>query len=270
MRNIFGWVFVLAALTLAPNTGAVPSQGAPRNVVPRNTVQPEVVEPVTPSFDHSVFNALLRANVRNGLVDYAAFRDNADFARYLAALKVAKLDGFEEADRIAFWLNVYNAYTIQLVASRGETESIRNIDKALGLFRLKGPWSSPFVEAAGRTLTLDDVEHRILRQDFSEPRVHFAMCFGARGGPPLRNEAYTGPLLEEQLESQAHAFLHDSTKNRVDTARRIVHVSPVIARHRSDLAKRRRPWADSWRTIIRTDLNAGFSCPPSGHPCRWL
>ncbi|MEO7999582.1 MAG: DUF547 domain-containing protein, partial [Gemmatimonadaceae bacterium] len=131
----------------------------------------------------------------------------------------------------------YNAYTIQLVASRGETESIRNINKSLGIFRLKGPWSEEFVQAAGRTLTLDDVEHRILRHDFTEPRVHFAMSFGAMSGPRLRSEAYSGPMLDEQLEDQARTFIHESAKNRVDTARYTVYLSPVIARYRADFGE---------------------------------
>lgn len=232
MRQYFGAVMMVALVAGAPVLGA---QGAPARKAP--TTDAEVVQPVPPSFDHSAFDNLLRAHVKKGLVDYAAFRGNAEFARYLASLKTAKLDALEESERIAFWLNVYNAYTIQLVANSGETESIRNIDKALGLFKLKGPWSRPFVEAAGRTMTLDDVEHRVLRHDFSEPRVHFALSFATLGGPPQRSEAYTGQKLDEQLEDQAHTFLGDSTKNRVDTSRYTVYLSPVITRHRGDFGE---------------------------------
>ena len=213
---------------------ALPAARAQTPVPNRPTPAAEVAEQVPASFDHSVFDGLLHAHVTDGLVDYAAFRNSADFARYLASLKNAKLDGLEEAERIAFWLNVYNAYTIQLVASRGETESIRNINKSLGFFELKGPWTDNFVQAAGQTLTLDDVEHRILRHDFSEPRVHFAMSFGAKGGPKLRSEAYTGAKLDEQLEDQARVFLHDTAKNRLDMAQNVLYISPVIARYRDD------------------------------------
>ncbi|MEP6832254.1 MAG: DUF547 domain-containing protein [Gemmatimonas sp.] len=197
----------------------------------------DVAEPVAPSFDHSVFDGLLRAHVKDGMVDYSAFRNNADFARYLASLKVANLNGFEEPEQIAFWLNAYNAYTIQLVASRGETESIRNINKSFGVFRLKGPWTEDFVQAAGKTLTLDDVEHRILRHDFSEPRIHFAMSFAAKGGPKLRSEAYTGQKLDDQLEEQTRSFLNETTKNRLDTNIRTAYVSPVIGRNREDFGQ---------------------------------
>ena len=219
---------------MAASTASLPWAVAQTVMPNRAAVPTEIAEPVPPSFDHSVLDGLLRAHVKNGLVDYAVFKNNADFARYLASLKSANLKGLEEAERIAFWLNAYNAYTIQLVASRGETESIRNINKSFGLFRLKGPWTEDFVHAAGQTLTLDDVEHRILRKDFSEPRIHFAINLGAKGGPKMRSEAYTGAKLDDQLEEQTQVFLHETTKNRLDTSQNIVYVSPVIARYRED------------------------------------
>lgn len=195
---------------------------------------PQVQAPVAPRFDHSAFDELLHTYVKNGRVDYAAFRGNAKFAGYLSSLRAANLTGMEEPERIAFWLNTYNAYTIQLVASRGEVQSIRNINKTWGLLRLKGPWTEPFVQAAGQRLTLDDVGHRILRHEFAEPRVHFAMSLAALGGPKLRSEAYTGQQLDEQLEAQGWEFLHDTLKNRVDTLSQVLYVSPVLARYRGD------------------------------------
>lgn len=232
MRRLL--VVLAVSVVTSLNVAGLSAQTAPPN---RVTNPAEVLEPVAPAFNHSAFDALLRAHVKDGLVDYAAFRNNSSFAGYLASLKSAKLTGFEEAERIAFWLNVYNAYTIQLVASRGETESVRNINKSFGLFRLKGPWTEAFVQAAGQTLTLDDVEHRVLRHDFSEPRIHFAMALAAKGGPKLRSEAYTGADLEEQLEDQTSSFLHESSKNRIDTAQYAVYVSPVIARYRADFGE---------------------------------
>ncbi|MEO7999343.1 MAG: DUF547 domain-containing protein, partial [Gemmatimonadaceae bacterium] len=112
---------VLVSALAAPTTSARPAFAQSKPPATRTAAPTDVVEPVAPSFDHSLFDALLHAHVKNGLVDYAAFKGNADFARYLASLKSADLKGYEEAERIAFWLNVYNAYTIQLVASRGET-----------------------------------------------------------------------------------------------------------------------------------------------------
>ena len=222
--------------TALPAT-ALPATALPATVLPAATLpgtEPQVRAPVASRFDHSVFDELLHVYVKDGRVDYPSFRGNAKFAGYLSSLRTANLSGLEEPERIAFWLNTYNAYTIQLVASRGELQSIRNINKTWGVLRLKGPWTEPLVQAAGQTLTLDDVEHRILRHEFAEPRVHFAMTLAALGGPRLRSEAYTGEQLDQQLESQGWEFLHDTLQNRVDTLAQVLYVSPVLSRYSAD------------------------------------
>jgi hypothetical protein len=189
----------------------------------------------TPPSQHAAFDALLRQNVDRGLVDYDAFARSEEFGRYLGGLATARLDGLSEADRLAFWINAYNAYTIQLINSHEERESVKNINKTLGFLRLKGPWSEKIVRAAGRTLTLDDVEHEIIRKQFDEPRIHFTLVCAALGCPPLRSEAYTGTRLEEQLEDQARTFLRDSpAKNSVDVAEGTVWVSPILIWYKGD------------------------------------
>ena len=80
--------------------------------------------------------------------------------------------------------------------SHGERESIRNINKTLGLFSGKGPLKERLAEVAGETLTLDEIEHEIIRKHFSEPRIHFALVCAAMGCPPLRTEAYVGEDLD--------------------------------------------------------------------------
>ncbi|MCE2901487.1 MAG: DUF547 domain-containing protein [Gemmatimonas sp.] len=162
--------------------------------------------------DHSAYDALLRQHVVNGLVDYDAFARAPSFARYLSTLATADLAPLDDAERLAFWINVFNAYTIQLIVTHGERESIRNINRSLGVLRLKGPWNEPLVKAAGRTLTLDQVFHRILRRDFHEPRIHFAAVPAALGAPPLRHEAYTGARLDAQLEDQTRRVLSDTAR----------------------------------------------------------
>ena len=188
-----------------------------------------------PAFDHSAFDTLLREHVEDGLVDYDAFARSPELPRYLDQLATADLDGLSEPERLAFWINVYNAYTIQQINVHEERDSIRNINKTLGLLALKGPWSEKMVRVAGRTLSLDDVEHEIVRKEFDEPRIHFALVCAARGCPPLRSEAYTGAQLEEQLEEQTRAFLlHSPEKNRVDVAERVLWVSPILVWYKDD------------------------------------
>jgi hypothetical protein len=188
-----------------------------------------------PAFDHSAFDRLLRRHVTDGLVDYDAFGGSPEFRVYLEALAAAHLEDLPETERLAFWINVYNAWTIEQINAHEERESIRNINKTLGLLPLKGPWSEKMVRAAGRTLSLDDVEHEIIRVRFDEARIHFALVCAALGCPPLRSEAYTGERLEEQLEEQARTFLRRSPgKNRVDVTDGTVWVSPILTWYKDD------------------------------------
>lgn len=161
---------------------------------------------------HAPFDRLLKAHVRDGLVDYDAFARAPEFGRYLASLDTVHVSALGEDERLAYWINTYNAYTIQLILRHHERASIRNIDRTLGFLQLKGPWNEPIVRAGGQVYTLDQVLHRVLRREYHEPRVHFAIVPAARSAPPLRSEAYVGARLAEQLEDQTRRFLGDTTK----------------------------------------------------------
>ncbi len=190
----------------------------------------------TPAFDHSTFDSLLRTHVtEGGLVDYDAFAGSAEFQVYLRALAETRPDDLPRAERLALWINAYNAYTIQLINQHQERESIRNINKTLGFISGKGPWKERMAEVGGRRWTLDEIEHEIIREEFREPRIHFAVVCAAMGCPLLRNEAYTGRELDRQLDEQTRAFLLESTaKNRVDPASGTVFLSPIFDWYRED------------------------------------
>ena len=214
-----------------------------------------------PSFDHGAWDALLRAHVQDGLVDYDAFAKAPTFRAYLAQLGRANLTGFSERERLAFWLNTYNAYTVALIVNHGERESIRNIDKTLGFLQLKGPWNERLVVAAGKQYTLDDVAHRILRNEFHEPRVHFAMVPAAYGGPPLRSEAYTGARLEDQLEDQGRRFLRDTLRNPLNSLGTI-RANPILMAYQQDFAPTRRELAvylaPYFEGSVKARLDSGY------------
>jgi len=161
---------------------------------------------------HVPYDRLLRTHVRDGLVDYDAFARAPEFPRYLASLDTVHVQDMNEDERLAYWINVYNAYTIQLILTHHERRSIRNINRTLGFLTLKGPWSEPIVRAAGQVYSLDQVFHRILRREFHEPRVHFALVPASKSAPPLRSEAYVGARLDAQLEDQTRRFLSDTTR----------------------------------------------------------
>lgn len=226
---------------------------------------PPAVAPVAPApgatFDHGAFDALLRAHVRDGLVDYDAFAAAPTFRAYLAQLAGANVAVLGPQERLAFWLNSYNAYTIALIVKHGERESIRNIDRTLGFLRLKGPWNERMVEAGGQSLTLDEVEHRILRREFREPRIHFAIVPAARGAPPLRSEAYSGAQLDAQLEDQTRRFLGDTTRNPINS-RGGLQASAILTAYQSDFAPSRQElaaWAAPYfEGRVRARLDSGM------------
>ncbi len=189
----------------------------------------------TTTFDQSAFDSLLHRDVVNGMVDYDAFKRSPEFAAYLQRLARFDPATLPEPERLAFWINAYNAYTIALINEHNERASIRDINKTLGFLKLKGPWSEPLATVAGHHYTLDDIEHRIIRPTFHEPRIHFALVCAAMGCPPLRSEAYTGAELNQQLDGQARIFLRESpTKNRVDAAGRKVYVSMIFNLYKKD------------------------------------
>jgi hypothetical protein len=187
------------------------------------------------SFDHGPFDRLLRAHVAGGRVNYDAFARAPELPRYLDALFAARVEDLSRDEQLAFWINAYNAYTIHLVNAHRERRSIKNINKMLGVVPAPGPWKVPIVRAGGRTLTLDAVEHEIIRKRFREPRIHFALVCAAKSCPPLRPEAYTGARLDEQLEDQARIFIGATpSANRVDVKAATVHLSPLFNWYRTD------------------------------------
>jgi hypothetical protein len=183
--------------------------------------QPQMPDPGAAFFDHTLLDQLLRKHVALGRVDYDAFRAAAAFKRYLASLAAFDPAGLPESERLAYWINAYNAYTIALINAHGERESIRNIRDA---------WRQEIVVAGGERYSLDQVEHEVIRKGFRDPRVHFALVCAAVSCPPLRSEAYDGTRLDVQLDDQARTFLLRSPeKNRVDASLGTVHGSPIWA-----------------------------------------
>ena len=187
------------------------------------------------TFDHSVFDGLLKKHAVKGMVDYDEFARTAAFKDYLTSLEHADVSKLSERERLAFWINAYNAYTIALINKYEERASIKNISEGIGFERTKGPWKEPIVKAAGKTYSLDEVENAIIRKQFHEPRIHFALVCAAMSCPPLRSEAYTGAKLDAQLESQGRAFVRDGARgSRVDVNKAVVHASRIFEWYKDD------------------------------------
>jgi len=188
------------------------------------------------TFDHSALDELLKKHVVKGMVDYDAFASAGSFKEYLAALAAADVSTLPERERLAFWINVYNAYTIEIINQHEERASIRNIKKDEGGFpRVRSAWKEPVVKAGGKTYTLDEVENDVIRKQWKEPRVHFALVCAAMSCPPLRSEAYTGAKLDAQLDSQGRTFVPDAARgSRVDVKKAEVFASRIFDWYKED------------------------------------
>jgi hypothetical protein len=168
-------------------------------------------------FDHSAWDRVLKAHVNTrGEVDYRAIqRDRKDLDAYLASLrdqspvKTPALFPTHD-DALAYWINAYNAFVTSGIAVKYPVRSVRDLGFALGFFRAKD------YVAGGAALSLNDIEHGIIRKQFKEPRIHFAIVCASLGCPYLAREAYSGPRLQQQLDRQAREFVNAPRNMAID------------------------------------------------------
>ena len=163
--------------------------------------------------DHAIWAELLNKYAKPEGVDYAGFKsDEEKLDQYLRVLEHTDLKTQSPDEQFATYINAYNAWTIKLILSA--YPGIKSI-KELGTF-LKSPWEKKFVRINGQILTLDDIEHHILRPRFKDPRVHFATNCSAASCPPLRPEPYLGSALDGQLEQATGSFINNPGTYRLE------------------------------------------------------
>ena len=161
--------------------------------------------PNGPTFDHSPFTALLGQYVDEaGWVDYQGLQSKeSELNGYIDSLADAPFDAMGRDEKLALLINGYNAFTLRLILDHYPIDSIRSIPD-------KDRWNAERWKLGGRTLSLNDIEHKEIRPKFEEPRIHFALVCASVGCPPLRQEAFTGAKLDAQLEEQTrYALSHD-------------------------------------------------------------
>lgn len=162
---------------------------------------------------HDVFAGLLQKHVQNGLIDYKGFKsDETILDTYLEILEHVDPEKLSRNDRFSFYINAYNAWTIKLILTG--YPGLKSIKDLGGLFG--SPWKKRICRIDGKILTLDEIEHNILRPEFKDPRVHFAINCASRGCPPLITEPYEGDILEQQLDEAARAFINNPAFNRLE------------------------------------------------------
>ncbi len=149
-------------------------------------------------FDHAAFDALLKAHVdEDGLVDYAGLAEDAPrLAEYVDTLGAAPFADLGRDEKLALLINAYNAFTLQLIVEQYPLDSIHEIPSG-------DRWEAARWMLANRIYSLDEIENSLIRPNFRDDRIHFALVCAALGCPKLRREAYNGEAIESQLEHQA-------------------------------------------------------------------
>lgn len=187
-------------------------------------VSPAWTEPT-----HAIFEELLMKYNQNGWVDYAGFKkDEVRLDAYL--MQLANIDpvSLSDEEQFAFYINAYNAWTIKLILSA--YPGITSIKSLGSLF--KSPWKKKIVKLQQGVVSLDHIEHEILRPKFQDPRVHFAINCASKGCPSLWPEPFVGSKLQTQLDAAAEQFINNTRYNRLkgDT----LYVSRIFKWFRQD------------------------------------
>lgn len=161
---------------------------------------------------NGIYAALLEKYVNQGQVDYRGFKtDEQNLDQYLAILETVDVKKLPRNEQFAFYINAYNAWTIKLILSG--YPGVTSI-KDLGTI-FKSPWKKKMCRIDGDVITLDDIEHNIIRPKFKDPRVHFAINCAAFSCPPLISKPYLGSTLDRQLDDSTITFVNDPKSNHL-------------------------------------------------------
>jgi hypothetical protein len=177
---------------------------------------------------HRPLDQILDTNVRDGLVYYRALKgERGRLDRYVASLNVppATYQGWSQPQKIAFWVNAYNAFVLQTV--------INHYPMRGTIRQIPGAFDKATFRAAGKTVTLDGIEKTYIH-DFNDPRLYFALGRGAVGSGRLRSEAYTGDRLEKQLADIENEFVTNRYMYRVDRSTNAISVTPIVSWREAD------------------------------------
>ena len=211
MKSIYRWLFLTVmalALLVAQTAGAAPKA----DLWPRW----EKNDPANKQkVDHSAWDAFLKKYIvaphPSGInrVNYAtvAPEDRTALANYVKSLESVAVSGYSRAEQRAYWINLYNAKTVELILTRFPVKSIRDINISPGLFS-SGPWGAKLMTVEGEKLALDDIEHRILRPIWKDNRIHYAVNCASLGCPNLQPAAFTAENTESLLERGAREYVN--------------------------------------------------------------
>lgn len=243
--------WTLAAMAAAPATASTLEQSAARHT-PASTA----------TVDHSSWDRMLKAYVKpdgTGLnrVAYGSWKasDHKALKAYVAMLQKVDVPKLDRPEQFAYWANLYNAITIDVVLDKYPIKSIRDVRLGGGLKTLVtgGPWQANVVKVMGHDMSLDDIEHKVLRPVFKDPRLHYSVNCASIGCPNLAAEAYTGANLERLLEAGARAFVN-SPRGFVVEGGKVVRASSIYSWFEADFGGSPAKVLDHARTYAAPDL----------------
>jgi len=190
------------------------------------------------AIDHAAWNAFLSRYLMQGGdgINRIAYRrvvpsDREALSLYVAVLAGLPITSFRRDEQRAYWINLYNALTVRTVLDHYPVASILDISLSPGLFA-RGPWGKKLVRIEGEEVSLDDIEHRILRPFWRDPRLHYAVNCAALGCPNLQPQAFTAASTEAVLDAAARAYVNHPRGARIDNGR--LHVSSLYVWYKAD------------------------------------
>jgi len=172
---------------------------------------------------------------QEGLVDYQGLNESRqdldDFLLAVNNLPPRTFQGWQDEEKISFWIDVYNAFTLKVILDHYPIKSsfLKSLKYPKNSIRqIAGVWDKITFPVMGERMSLDQIEHQILRKEFQEPRIHVALVCAAQSCPPLRQETYEGEMLSEQLDDQTRRFVSGREGFIIDREDNRVYLSSIF------------------------------------------
>jgi hypothetical protein len=237
LLSIVVGIYCLSVITTYPGFTAAQE-------VPLRELQQGVTIPESPPI--AKYASILKEYVtENGLVDYLRLQNHRhqldEYVQSLNAIRPNIIASWSESEQIAFWLNAYNAFTLTAIIDHYPIQSSSSASgefPANSIRQIPGVWTTLKFKVEGQELTLDEIEHQILRKKFNEPRIHMALVCASVGCPPLRNEPYRGVVLDGQLTDQTKLFLSTSRNLKINHTQNRVAISPIFEWFKTDFVEK--------------------------------
>lgn len=189
-------------------------------------------EAIKPDISHDAWDQLLRKYVSSsGKVNYKGFKsEKAKLEAYVTYLGENTPQSDWSRNKIrAYWINAYNAFTVKLILDNYPLKSIMNLDSGK-------PWDKAFISLGGKSYTLNDIEHKILRAKYFDSRIHFAVNCASFSCPKLLNRAFTESNVSSQMSVLASAYINDSRHNKISPEK--AELSQLFEWYKGDFTKK--------------------------------